>query len=92
MRGLPGIDCAFRIGGGCALGKFGGRPHVGVCASCLAGAKEPRKSKIRQVYCPDYRRPCCGEPATCGRTGAEVRPRCWDDCGMLQGQQKVVMT
>ena len=25
----------------CALGRFGGLPHIGVCRACLAGARDP---------------------------------------------------
>lgn len=30
------IDCQHHVNGGCSLGKYGGRPSVGVCRFCLS--------------------------------------------------------
>ncbi|MCD6364805.1 MAG: hypothetical protein J7M14_02915 [Planctomycetes bacterium] len=66
----------------CALGRFGGFPHIGTCRACLAGAIDAnphkaapnslRGSRRRPDICPHLVRSCCGRANVCGLTGAEV--------------------
>lgn len=62
---------------GCALGLFGGRPHVGVCRTHCRhcdGSSLGEMPAIRKRPCPFAVRACCGEPQTCSANGGAACP------------------
>ena len=69
---MPLIDCPHAEIAGrritCKLGKFGGRPHVGVCRACLAGTARASKLKPVSAWLTARRAICT--------------PSCPDDCPM----------
>jgi len=60
--------------GRCLLGRFGGRPHIGVCRlRCpLCRRYDPAAATRTPRRCPQLRKSCCSEPSRCAVTGAEV--------------------